>query len=219
MDKGYDYLVAKMAERNAHPDREEDIDRALWAELGDEGAILASDSAGFTRITRKRGTLHFLSMIQIGVEISLPIIEQEGGVLVKQEADNMLSTFPAPVDALRAATRIVRSLRAHNESIADIDRQVRYSFGIGYGKFLRFSHDIFGDEVNVASKLGEDTAHGDQILISKSAEAQLSELPEHWALGPWKQVWHGGTELNYRIAVHPSPEPSPSPSPDPLATS
>ena len=70
MDKGYDYLVAKMAERNAHPDREEDIDRALWAELGDEGAILASDSAGFTRITRKRGTLHFLSMIQIGVEIS-----------------------------------------------------------------------------------------------------------------------------------------------------
>jgi class 3 adenylate cyclase len=205
MDRGYNYLLAKMAERNANPGREEEIDRALWAELGDRGAILASDSAGFTLITRTRGTPHFLSMIQKGIAISLPIIEQEGGVLAKQEADNMLTTFPAPSAALRAATRIVLDLRAHNESVADLDSRIHYSFGIGFGGFLRFSHDIFGDEVNVASKLAEDTAQKEEVLLNKAATDQLDELPERWSLAPWEKVWHGGTELEYRKAAYPPP--------------
>jgi class 3 adenylate cyclase len=218
MDRGYDYLLAKMAERNAHPGRAEEIDRALWAELGDRGAILASDCSGFTRITRTRGTPHFLSMIQKGTSISLPIIEQEGGILVKQEADNMLTTFATSSAALRAATRMVLALRAHNESVADLDSRVHYSFGMGFGGFLRFSQDIFGDEVNVASKLGEDTARNEAILLSKAATDQLDELPEGWSLDPCEIVWHGGAELEYRKAAYLPPDRQLIP-PDPASQS
>ena len=76
LEKGHDYLFALLSERNANPDRANKIDRLLWEELGDQGAILATDSSGFTRITRKRGTLHFLSMIQKGFAMSLPIIKR-----------------------------------------------------------------------------------------------------------------------------------------------
>ena len=202
LEKGHDYLFALLSERNANPDRANKIDRLLWEELGDKGAILATDSSGFTRITRKRGTLHFLSMIQKGFAMSLPIIKREAGTLVKQEADNILCTFPEPLNAMRAAEGIRKKLEAHNQSIEDSDSHIRYSFGIGYGSFLRFSHDIFGDEVNVASKLGEDTATENTILVSKAAYGRLGEVPAQWSLTSPRIVSLGGTALEYREAAH-----------------
>jgi adenylate cyclase len=202
LEKGHDYLFSLLSERNANPSRADQIDRSLWEELGDHGAILATDSSGFTRITRKRGTLHFLSMIQKGFAMALPIIEREGGTLVKQETDNILCTFPEPLDAMKAADGIRRELEAHNLLIEDADSHIRYSFGIGYGNFLRFSHDIFGDEVNVSSKLGEDTATENTILVSKAAFDRLGNSPAQWSLSSPKTVSLGGTALEYREATH-----------------
>ena len=66
MERNHLYLRERLSERLAHPERADEIDRELWAELGQEIAILMSDTSGFTRITRERGTLHFLSLVQRG---------------------------------------------------------------------------------------------------------------------------------------------------------
>ena len=45
-----------------------------------------------------------------------------------------------------------------------------FCVGIGFGQILRIGdHDVFGREVNAASKLGEDTAKANEILVTKSA--------------------------------------------------
>jgi adenylate cyclase len=47
---------------------------------------------------------------------------------------------------------------------------------IGYGRILNIGdEDIFGDEVNLASKLGEDIASKGEILLSSAARAELGE--------------------------------------------
>ena len=50
--------------------------------------------------------------------------------------------------------------------------------GIGYGHMLRVGQrDVFGQEVNAASKLGEDIAKAGQILITDAVRAEVGELP------------------------------------------
>ena len=46
--------------------------------------------------------------------------------------------------------------------------------GIGFGRLLRIGdQDVFGAEVNAASKLGEDTAQSHEILVTDSVQRQL----------------------------------------------
>ena len=61
----------------------------------------------------------------------------------------MLGAACAAVVALDATLR--RFNRARPE-----DERFRFSYGIGYGDVIELEGDVFGLEVNVASKLGED---------------------------------------------------------------
>ena len=48
--------------------------------------------------------------------------------------------------------------------------------GIGYGDVLCSQNDgVFGDEMNLASKLGEDIACGEEILLTEAAHAHISD--------------------------------------------
>ncbi len=201
MERNHLYLRERLSERLAHPERADEIDRELWAELGQEISILMSDTSGFTRITRERGTLHFLSLVQRGVELSQPVIAGEEGILLKQEADNMMCLFPSADHALRAGVGILRALRSHNAGIEDPDSKIGFCLGIGYGKVLRLTDEVFGDEVNVASKLGEDTADQDEILLSKAAVEALTGPVEGCIMGDWESVHTGNVDLAYRKAV------------------
>ena len=49
-------------------------------------------------------------------------------------------------------------------------------FGIGYGEILVIENeDIFGSEVNLASKLGEDLAQRGEILLTESAHNRVEK--------------------------------------------
>jgi class 3 adenylate cyclase len=55
--------------------------------------------------------------------------------------------------------------------------QVLLCVGIGYGKVLRIGdEDVYGQEVNAASKLGEDTAKANEILVTDGARRAIGEV-------------------------------------------
>ena len=60
-----------------------------------------------------------------------------------------------------------------NAGVPDEDGHVKFCLGIGYGKILELSDDAFGDQVNLAFKLGEDIAEPGQILLSAEAADDL----------------------------------------------
>jgi class 3 adenylate cyclase len=53
------------------------------------------------------------------------------------------------------------------------NERVRFSYGIGHGKLLDLDGDLFGLEVNLASKLGEDLARPGEVLLTPSATQGL----------------------------------------------
>jgi adenylate cyclase len=57
------------------------------------------------------------------------------------------------------------------------EEQVLLCVGLGYGEMLRIGdEDVFGAEVNAASKLGEDTAKGWDIMVTENFRASLPEM-------------------------------------------
>jgi len=170
---GRDYLNQLLSERNQHAARAADIDRQITQAFGQRVAILAMDMCGFTQLTMAHGIIHFLAMIRQMEEVARPAITGNGGRVIKQEADDIFAIFSEPAQALEAALDILRAFTAIN-NVLPPERHLHGSIGIGFGDTLVIGdEDLFGSEMNVACKLGEDIAETDEILLTDAAYAAL----------------------------------------------
>lgn len=169
-------LLSDMLDR---PDAEDEVAQAIDARFGREAAVLALDMSGFSRTTRQRGIVAFLLMIHRMKQLAGSAIAAEGGVVVKAEADNLYCLFDGVAQAVRAAQAIHAALDDENRACAE-ERCLYAAIGIGYGRILHLpGEDLFGDEVNLACKLGEDIAQAGQILLTAAAaeQAEAAGLP------------------------------------------
>jgi class 3 adenylate cyclase len=159
--------------RNEHPESLGEIDGEIWRRFGRTRAVLVLDMCGFSRLTMRYGITHFLAMIRRLVTIVRPVIANAGGQIVKTEADNVYATFDDVPQALAAARAIQHSLDAANTFLPE-DWDLHAGIGIGYGPLLLIGdHDLYGSEMNVASKLGEDVAGRGEVLLSVGARERI----------------------------------------------
>ena len=168
-------LERLLSEINDEPDRREELTREIEAIFGQDRAVLVLDMSGFSRTTRQQGIVSFLLMIHQMQMVATPSIEKHRGLLVKAEADNLFCLFDDGIDAVRAGSDIVERLNTVNLLLPE-GRRLYASIGIGYGRILNIGdEDLFGDEVNLASKLGEDVAGPGEILLTSAAHARLND--------------------------------------------
>lgn len=164
------------------PERRIEITRALEETFGQDRAVMVLDMSGFSRTTQKEGIVPFLLMIHQMKLVVRPAVADHRGVLVKEEADNLFCIFESVVDAVGASREITDRLTVVNLLLPERKR-LYVSIGIGFGHILNIeNHDLFGDELNVASKLGEDVAGMGQILLTTAAAAAAGDslkLQEH----------------------------------------
>lgn len=158
-----------LQERNEYPDRVAEIDADIRATFGETCAILVMDMSGFSRLTIKHGVIHFLAMIHRMNQIAMPAVEEHDGAIIKFEADNAFAIFRDVEQAVDAAVDIIKRLEAANTMLPD-ELDMHGKFGIGHGEVLIVQdEDLYGAEVNLASKLGEDLASRNEILLTDSA--------------------------------------------------
>jgi adenylate cyclase len=163
------YLKRLLSERNQYPERAPAIDALVRQTFERMVSMLVLDMCGFSRLSLKHGIIHFLAMVEQMHEGAFPAVRGNGGQVVKTEADNIFAIFPEPAHALEASLDIFRSFEAIN-AVVPPERHLRGSIGIGFGDTLVISgEDLFGCEMNLASKLGEDLAAGMEILLTEAA--------------------------------------------------
>jgi len=180
MDKRFEELLIEYANA-ANPEERERIDRALWKEFGHKKAVLVMDMSGFSLLTQKYGIVHYLSMVKRMQIITRPIIEQNGGQVVKFEADNCFGAFDDVGAGIRAAVALNAAFDEIN-TYADESFDIRVAIGIDYGDVLLIGGpDYFGDTVNRACKLGEDVAGPGEIYVNQAA----------FEMVPAEQGFHG----------------------------
>src|SRR5205085_5141427 len=151
----------------------EAIDRKIWELLGDQRAVMFTDLSGFSRNVAKFGIIHFLQTIYESIRIFVPLIEANGGILLKAEADSLLVIFRNPDQAMSCSVAMQRATNEYNKDTPPEER-VLLCVGLGYGDMLLVGdEDVFGAEVNAASKLGEDTAKGGEVLVTENFRSHL----------------------------------------------
>jgi len=146
--------------------------------------ILAADVAGYSRMMREdeAGTLGALQRCR--AELVDPAIARHRGRIVKLMGDGLLAEFASVVEAVSCAAEFQRELAARNAGAASKHPMV-FRIGVHLGDIIAEGDDIFGDGVNIASRL-EGIAQPGGICISRQAYDQVQRklgLGYH-SLGP-----------------------------------
>lgn len=169
-------LVAERAKQNGDNAAQAAIDRKIWDLFGETWAVMFTDLSGFSRQVQAFGILHFLQIIHEHKILLEPVIVKNDGILIKQEADSLLLIFRRASSALKCAIEMQHTLEVHNKTRSP-ETQVLLCVGIGYGPILRIGDtDVYGNQVNAASKLGEDTAKAKEILITRAAMDAITDV-------------------------------------------
>ena len=166
-------LSAYLAKRaRTRPAARPSLDCSHFPQLFCPRAIVFTDSADFTKLVARRGILHFLMLFDRTVKAVTPAVRRHGGDVVKVEGDSLLLRFDDVASACRAVSAIEVAMKRLRRGQPK-DEFLAFSYGIGFGDVLDLEHDVFGLEVNFASKLGEDMAKHGQVLLTPAATAAL----------------------------------------------
>jgi class 3 adenylate cyclase len=167
--KGSSARLWQLVEERMQPDADlEAIDQRIWDLFGEEWAVVFTDLSGFSRQVAKFGIIHFLQIIREQQRMLLPLVAAHDGILIKAEADSFLLLFKKPHQAVRCCIAMQKACQAYSARRA-AEEQVILCCGIGYGRILKIGDDdVFGHEVNLASKLGEDVAKANEILVTRA---------------------------------------------------
>ena len=115
-------------------------------------AILVADMAGYSRLVEQDEEGVLERQKRHRRELLDPEIARRGGHIVKTAGDGMLVEFASAQDAVRCAID-VQTAMAERERATPIDRRIIYRVGINLGDVVFEEGDVFGDGVNVASRL------------------------------------------------------------------
>lgn len=152
------------------------IDARIWDLFGHESAVMFTDLTGFSRRVASFGIIHFLQEIFEQRRLLFPVIEAHDGILLKTEADSFLIVFKQARTAIECGIAMQHVCQEFNKRRMPED-QVLLCVGIGYGRVLRIGdEDVYGQEVNSASKLGEDIAKANEILVTDAARAAAGAI-------------------------------------------
>jgi len=192
----FEQLVGEIAD---HPERRGELEQRILQIFSRRVAILALDMCGFSRTTRAYGIVAFLVMIHEMQQLCAPAVASRGGIHVKAEADNLFCLFDSVDSALAAALDIHARCAAANASRPP-ERALHAAIGIGFGDTLYIGEeDLHGDEMNIASKLGEDLAERGEVLLTASA---YESLPAGSVNAARRSVSISGLTLDYFQVQH-----------------
>ncbi|WGS20230.1 MULTISPECIES: adenylate/guanylate cyclase domain-containing protein [unclassified Bradyrhizobium] len=139
-------------------------------------AVLAADMVGYSRLMEadETGTLARLKTHRI--ELIDPAITKNRGRIIKTTGDGMLVEFHSVVDAVLCAAEVQRRMAKRNTDVAPA-RWMQFRIGINLGDVIVDGNDIFGDGVNVASRL-ETLAEPGGICVSAAVRDQVGDRLE-----------------------------------------
>jgi adenylate cyclase len=136
-------------------------------------AVLLADVVGYSRL---------MSVDEEGTHTRLgdcvnhliePTVSAYRGRLTRSKGDGLLAEFDSAVDAVRCAVDIQHRLA---DAAADSNDKLELRIGINSGDVIVDEHDVYGNSVNIASRL-EGLAEPGGIYVTEAVREQLLGHP------------------------------------------
>src|ERR1700716_1286770 len=134
-------------------------------------AIVAGDIAGYSRLMEidEEGTHNRVKRIER--DLIEPTITEHHGKLVKTTGDGFIAIFDSPVEAVRCSIVIQQNLVGRNASLPK-HHWIEYRIGVNLGDVIIEADDVYGDGVNIATRL-EGIAYPGEVYISGGIYEQI----------------------------------------------
>jgi class 3 adenylate cyclase len=134
-------------------------------------AIVAGDICGYSRLMQLDEEGTHVRVKRIQRDLIEPTIAEHHGRLVKTTGDGFFAIFDSPVEAVRCGVVIQQNMLGRNASLP-LDQRIEYRIGVNLGDVIIEEDDIYGDGVNIASRLESITEPG-QVFISGGIYEQI----------------------------------------------
>ena len=128
----------------------------MFTDIAGYTAMMGSDEDRAFDVLRKNRTIH------------QDLAKKYGGKLIKEMGDGMLLSFNLPSDAVKCAVEIQLACKA---------AQIPLKVGIHDGEVTFEGNDVFGDGVNISSRLQADARKGN-IYVSDSVYRNVKNKKE-----------------------------------------
>ena len=129
-----------------------------------------TDMVGFTALTQKNESAA-LQLLEEHRGTLRPIFAEHAGSVVKTIGDAFLVEFSSVLDATKCAVKIQKTLHDLAPG-ASGDRRIQVRIGIHLGDVVHKQGDVYGDAVNIASRI-EPLAEPGGICVSEQVYYQV----------------------------------------------
>jgi len=141
-----------------------------------EHSILSMDMTGFTTSAMQHGELQSFLRIMDAQRVVIPVLQEFGAELIRCFADDIVALFHEPNAAVDATFEAHRRIELFNTSPLASQNPTQCCAGIGFGQAYAIGPNLAqGDEMNRASKLGEDIARANETLITERTYAAIMD--------------------------------------------
>lgn len=138
--------------------------------------ILFTDIKGSTAYFEKYGDAAGLLMVSTCNDAISDIVREHGGKVIKTIGDAVMASFDDCLQSVRGAIKMQERIYA-DAQLQPPDDRVSIRIGLNYGPGIVKSNDVFGDVVNVASRV-ESVGAPEQIVISDTLYEQVVKSGE-----------------------------------------
>jgi class 3 adenylate cyclase len=129
-------------------------------------ACLHADVSGYSRLIADdvEETARTLATYQ---QMIGRVVATHGGMVIDAAGDSLLAAFPTVPSAVQCAVEVQRQLRVRNAELPP-HRRMQFRFGIEFGDVVVEDGRLYGDCVNVATRVQEIAEPG-RVCLAGSA--------------------------------------------------
>lgn len=136
-------------------------------------AVLFADVSDSTRLYEKLGDTAAFGQVKECLQLLTDATREAGGWVIKTIGDGAMCAFPTADAAAQAACEM--QLRIARRPAARGKAKLTIRIGFHYGNVLREGRDVYGDTVNIASRMAALATAGHITMTNATA----AKLPPH----------------------------------------
>jgi len=164
-------------------------ERGAIEPVSTQATVMFTDVAGFTSLSERVSPEELVEMLNEYFTVLADILESHGGVITQFQGDGLLAVFNVPAPDADHAANAVRSaiemqLAINSRTFAGHTLSSRIGITTGevvagsVGTSGRLSYTIYGDTVNLASRLEQmNKQFGTKTLLSQDTVALAGDFP------------------------------------------